>query len=143
VIWDDAASAAGSEGDAAMDDPKDRMLIEGQKTFIIINAIGAMALLAFLSAIWPYSGSTALKKGVLNGIVAFSLGVLLAALGYAMRDWAARMSQSKWLGRIFGQIRMWLPAIVAVCFLAGVILPVLGGHDSLSNSSGQASLRRR
>ena len=119
-----------------MDDPRDRMLIEGQKTFIIINAIGAMALLAFLSAIWPYGG-------VLNGIVAFALGVLLASLGYVMRDWAARMSQSKWMGRIFGQIRMWIPAIVAVCFLAGVILPVLGGHDSLSNSSGQASLRRR
>lgn len=125
------------------DDPRDRMLIEGQKTFIIINAVGAMALLAFLSAIWPYGGSTALKKGVLNGIVAFSLGVLLAALGYMMRDWAARMNPSKWLGRIFGQIRMWLPVIVAVCFLTGVILPVIGGHDSLSNSSGQASLRRR
>jgi uncharacterized membrane protein YedE/YeeE len=125
------------------DDPKDRMLIEGQKTFIIINAVGAMALLAFLSAIWPYGGSTALKKGVLNGIVAFSLGVLLAALGYMMRDWAARMNPSKWLGRIFGQIRMWLPVIVAVCFLTGVILPVIGGHDSLSNSAGQASLRRR
>jgi hypothetical protein len=125
------------------DDPRDRMLIEGQKTFIIINAVGAMALLAFLSAIWPYGGSTALKKGVLNGIVAFSLGVLLAALGYMMRDWAARMNPSKWLGRIFGQVRMWLPVIVAVCFLAGVILPVIGGHDSLSNSSGQASLRRR
>ena len=125
------------------DDPRDRMLVEGQKTFIIINAIGAMALLAFLSAIWPYGGSTALKKGVLNGILAFSLGVLLAALGYAMRDWAARMNPSNWIGRIFGQIRMWIPAIVAVCFLAGVILPVLGGHDSLTNSSGQASLRRR
>jgi hypothetical protein len=126
------------------DDPlKDRMLIEGQKTFIIINAVGAMALLAFLSAIWPYGGSTALKKGVLNGIVAFALGVLLGALGYMRRDWAARMNQSKWPGRIFGHVRMWIPAVVAVCFLAGVILPVLGGHDSLSNSSGQASLRRR
>ena len=127
------------------DDPlKDRMLIEGQKTFIIINAVGAMALLAFLSAIWPYGGSTALKKGVLNGILAFSLGVLLAALGYAMRDWAARMNPSRWMGRIFGQIRMWIPAIVAVCFLAGVILPVIGGHDSLSNSApGQTALRRR
>ena len=126
-----------------MDDPKDRMLIEGQKTFIIINAVGAMALLAFLSAIWPYGGSTALKKGVLNGIVAFALGVLLASLGYAMRDWAARMNQSKWLGRTFGQLRMWIPAVVAVCFLAGVILPVMGGHDALSNSSGQSALRRR
>jgi hypothetical protein len=127
------------------DDPlKDRMLIEGQKTFIIINAVGAMALLAFLSAIWPYGGSTALKKGVLNGIVAFALGVLLAALGYMMRDWAARMNQSKWPGRIFGHVRMWIPAVVAVCFLAGVILPVIGGHDSLSSSApGQASLRRR
>jgi len=126
-----------------MDDPKDRMLIEGQKTFIIINAVGAMALLAFLSAIWPYGGSTALKKGVLNGIVAFALGVLLASLGYAMRDWAARMNQSKWLGRFFGQLRMWIPAVVAVCFLAGVILPVMGGHDALSNSSGQSAQRRR
>jgi hypothetical protein len=127
------------------DDPlKDRMLIEGQKTFIIINAVGAMALLAFLSAIWPYGGSTALKKGVLNGIVAFALGVLLAAIGYMMRDWAARMNQSKWPGRIFGHVRLWIPAVVAVCFLAGVILPVIGGHDSLSSSApGQASLRRR
>ena len=127
------------------DDPlKDRMLIEGQKTFIIINAVGAMALLAFLSAIWPYGGSTALKKGELNGIVAFALGVLLAAIGYMMRDWAARMNQSKWPGRIFGHVRMWIPAVVAVCFLAGVILPVIGGHDSLSSSApGQASLRRR
>ena len=127
------------------DDPlKDRMLIEGQKTFIIINAVGAMALLAFLSAIWPYGGSTALKKGVLNGIVAFALGVLLAAIGYMMRDWAARMNQSKWPGRIFGHVRMWIPAVVAVCFLAGVILPVIGGHDPLSSSApGQASLRRR
>ena len=67
------------------DDPlKDRMLIEGQKTFIIINAIGAMALLAFLSAIWPYGGSTALKKGVLNGILAFSLGVLQVLARYRM-----------------------------------------------------------
>jgi hypothetical protein len=127
------------------DDPlKDRMLIEGQKTFIIINAVGAMALLAFLSAIWPYGGSTALKKGVLNGIVAFALGVLLAAIGYMMRDWAARMNQSKWPGRIFGHVRMWIPAVVAVCFLAGVILPVIGGHDSLSSSApGQTALRRR
>src|SRR5215475_12943107 len=102
-----------------MDDPRDRMLIEGQKAFIIINAVGAMALLAFLAAIWPYGGSTALKKGVLNGITAFALGVFLATLGYALRDWAARI-------RIFGHIRMWIPAIVAVCFLAGVILPVMG-----------------
>jgi len=124
-----------------MDDPRDRMLVEGQRAFIIINAVGAMALLAFLAAIWPYGGSTALKKGVLNGIVAFALGVFLATLGYALRDWAARMSGR--LGRIFGQIRMWIPAIVAVCFLAGVILPVMGGHDSLSNSSGQSAFRRR
>ena len=124
-----------------MDDPRDRMLVEGQRAFIIINAVGAMALLAFLAAIWPYGGSTALKKGVLNGIVAFALGVFLATLGYALRDWAARMNG--WLGRIFGQIRMWIPAIVAVCFLAGVILPVMGGHDSLSNSSGQSAFRRR
>jgi len=126
-----------------MDDPKDRMLIEGQKAFVIINAVGAIALLAFLSVIWPTAGSTALKKGVLNGIVAFALGVFLATLGYALRDWAARMNQSKRPARIVGQIRLWLPAIVAVCFLAGVMLPVVAGYDSLSNSGGQTAYRRR
>ena len=121
-------------------DPKDRMLIEGQKAFIIINAVGAVALLAFLSAIWPYGGAIALKKGVLNGIMAFALGVLVATLGYALRDFAARTSQPK-MARVFQQVRPWIPAVVAVCFLAGVILPVMGGHDALSQQPTQA--RRR
>jgi len=58
--WSDSDSATERGEIAAMaDDPlRDRMLVEGQKTFIIINAVGAMALLAFLSAIWPYGGST-------------------------------------------------------------------------------------
>lgn len=126
-----------------MDDPKDRMLIEGQKAFIVINAVGAIALLAFLSVIWPYGGSTALKKGVLNGIVAFAVGVFLAMLGYAIRDWTARMNPSRRPARFFGQIRLWLPALVALCFLAGVVLPVMGGYDALSNSGGQTAYRRR
>jgi len=128
--------------DDPLRDPKERALIEGQKAFIIINAVGAVVLLAFLQAIWPQAGATALKKGVLNGIVAFSLGVMVAMLGYVARDWLARAKQSS-PGRIFRMLRVGIPAVVTVCFLAGVILPVLGGHESLSSSlPGQAAKRR-
>jgi len=121
-----------------MDDPlrdvKERVLLEGQKAYIIINAVGALALLVFLQAIWSHAGTTALKKGVLSGILAFALGVVVAMLGYAARDWSLRRNQLN-SGILFQVVHLWIPAAVAVCFLMGVILPVIGGYDSLPNSS--------
>lgn len=111
-----------------VDDPlRSGGLGEGQKAFIFINAVGAVVLLAFLQAIWATPGGLGLKKGVLHGIVAFALGVLLAALGPA----TSRPSPSR-VGRFVQKIRSWFPALVAMCFLAGVILPVLGAYDSLN-----------
>lgn len=128
-----------------MDDPlrdmKERVLFEGQKVYIIINAVGAIALLAFLQAIWSNAGATALKKGVLSGIVAFALGVVVATLGYAVRDWALRRNQLK-SGILFQVVHLWIPVAVAACFLTGVILPVLGGYDSLPPSASAQGKRR-
>src|SRR5437667_8865117 len=110
-------------GEAAMDDPlrdtKERILLEGQKAYIVVNAVGAAALLAFLSAIWSTAGAVSLKKGVLCGIVAFAAGIAVAMLGYAARHWALRRNQIN-SGFVFQLAAVWIPLIVVACFLAGL-----------------------
>lgn len=113
-----------------MDDPKERLLREGQKAYIVINAAGGAALLAFLQAIWPMGGALSLKKGVLFGIAALAAGVAVATLGYLARHWALRKNQVN-SGFVFQLAHVWIPFIAVACFVAGLILPVLGGFDSL------------
>jgi len=112
-------------------DVKERVLLEGQKAYIIINAAGALTLLAFLQAIWPNAGALTLKKAVLWGIIAFAGGAGIAALGYIVRHWALRKGQVD-SGLYFQMATVWLPLLAIVCFLTGAVLPVLGGMDALS-----------
>jgi hypothetical protein len=123
-------------GEAKMaDDPlrdvKERVLVEGQKAYIIINAAGAVTLLAFLQAIWPNAGALTLKKAVLWGIMAFAGGIAVASLGYIIRHWALRKSQVN-SGLYFQLATMWVPLLAILCFLTGAVLPVLGGMDALN-----------
>jgi hypothetical protein len=123
---------ADSPGDA-----KERVLFEGQRVFIIVNAAGALALLVFLNAIWPQAGAGSLKRFVLYGIAAFAAGVGMAMLGYVVRYWAA----GKYSGLIHQIANLWIPLIVVACFVAGMILPVVGALDSLGGQQerpGQA-----
>lgn len=125
--------------DSAMDDSlrdvKERVLFEGQKAYIVINAVGAIVLLVFLQAIWSSPGALLLKKGVLWGIVAFAVGVAVATLGYAVRHWSLRRSGSRLIAPL---VHMVIPLLVVASFLTGVILPVMGGLDSLPTPPGQS-----
>ena len=124
---------ADSAGDA-----KERVLFEGQRVFIILNAVGALALLVFLNAIWPQAGGVTLKRFVLYGIAAFAAGVGIAMLGYVVRYW------SKGAG-LFHQIaNLWIPILAVACFVAGMVLPVVGGLDSLPpERPGQTFQKKR
>jgi hypothetical protein len=117
---------------------KERVLFEGQRVFIILNAAGAIALLVFLNAIWPQAGAVTLKRFVLYGIAAFAAGVGIAMLGYVVRYW------SKGAG-LFHQIaNLWIPLIAVACFVAGMALPVYGGLDTLPpQPPGQAAPKKR
>src|SRR5262249_44011780 len=117
--------------DDPLRDVKERVLLEGQKAYIIINAAGAIALLAFLQAIWANGGALTLKRATLWGIMAFAAGVAVAALGYIIRYWALRKSQVN-AGLYFQLATMWVPLLAVLCFLTGAALPVFGGMDSLS-----------
>ena len=123
--------------DSAMDnslsDVEERVMFEGQKAYIIVNAVGAVVLLVFLQAIWASPGALLLKKGVLWGIVAFGAGVAIATLGYAVRLWSLRRTP-RFIAPVVGLVNGLIPVLVVGSFLAGVMLPVMGGFDSLPQS---------
>ena len=133
--------------DSAMDNPlsdvEERVMFEGQKAYIIVNAIGAIVLLVFLQAIWPSPGALLLKKGVLWGIVAFGAGVAVATLGYAVRLWTLRRSGPRFIAPVVSLVNGVIPLLVVGSFVAGVILPVLGGFDSLPPSPADRSAQAK
>jgi len=120
--------------DSSLSDVEERVMLEGQKAHIIVNAIGAIVLLVFLQAIWASPGALLLKKGVLWGIIAFGSGVALATIGYTVRLWSLRRSGPRFLSPLVSMVNGVIPLLVVGSFLAGVILPVKGGFDSLPPS---------
>src|SRR5215510_12712174 len=120
--------------DNSLSDVEERVMFEGQKAYIIVNAVGAIVLLVFLQAIWSNPGALLLKKGVLWGIVAFGAGVAVATLGYALRLWSLRRSGPRFIAPVVSLLNGAIPLLVVGSFLAGVILPVRGGFDSLPPS---------
>jgi hypothetical protein len=123
-----------SAADESLSGAEERVMLEGQKAYIIINAIGAIVLLVFLQAIWSSPGALLLKKGVLWGVVAFGAGVAIATLGYALRLWSLRRSGPRFIAPVVSLVNGAIPLLVVGSFLAGVMLPVLGGFDSLPPS---------
>jgi hypothetical protein len=113
-------------------DAKERVLFEGQRVTIIANAVGALALLVFLQSVWFMAGAVSLKRFVLYGIAAFAVGAGVALFGYVARYWA--LSKNQINAGVFYQIaHLWIPLAAVVCFVLGLILPVVGGLDSLGS----------
>jgi hypothetical protein len=129
--------------DNSLSDVEERVMFEGQKAYIIVNAVGAIVLLVFLQAIWSSPGALLLKKGVLWGIVAFGAGVAVATLGYAVRLWSLRRSGPRFIAPVVSLVNGVIPLLVVGSFVAGVILPVLGGFDSLPPSPADRSAQAK
>ena len=120
---------ADSPGDA-----KERVHFEGLRTYIIANAIGAVALLVFLQSIWLAAGAHSLRRFVLYGIATFAAGIGLAMLGYVARYLALSKNQVN-SGLIHQIAHIWIPVVAIACFVAGAVLPVIGGLDSLGSQT--------
>jgi predicted cobalt transporter CbtA len=128
---------------ATMSDPqadaKQRLVFESQRVYIVANIAGAAMLFIFLQTIWLHGGATSLKKGVLWGIIAFAVGVGVAMLGYVARHWALRKNQLN--AGLFHQIaHTVIPIIAIVCFVIGLLAPVIGGFDSLNSPNERPGL---
>ena len=120
---------ADSPGDA-----KERVHFEGLRAYIIANAVGAIALLVFLQSIWLAVGAHSLRRFVLYGIATFATGIGIAMLGYIARYLALSRNQAN-AGLIHQIAHIWIPVLAIACFVAGAVLPVIGGLDSIGSSS--------
>ena len=109
---------------------KERFILEGQKTYILINGAGAAALLAFLQAIWTQDKAASLRVWVLCGIIAFACGVAVGSFSFLARHRALKKGQLD-NGCWFQLSYIWIPIIAIVCFLVGLVLPVVGGFKAL------------
>src|SRR5258705_8567060 len=116
-----------SAADESLSGGEERVMLEGHKAYIIINAIGAIVLLVFLQAIWPSPGALLLKKGVLWGIVAFWAGVAVATLGYAVRLWTLRRSGPRFIAPLVSLVNGMIPLLVVGSFVAGGVVWAGGG----------------
>jgi hypothetical protein len=115
-------------------DAKERVLFEGQRVTIIANAAGALALLVFLQSVWLSAGAVSLKRFVLYGIAAFAIGAGVALLGYVALYWALSKNQIN-AGAFYQIAHLWIPLVAVVCFVLGLILPVVGGLDSVGSQT--------
>jgi hypothetical protein len=67
----------------------------------------------------------------------------VATLGYAVRLWSLRRSGPRFIAPVVGLVNGVIPLLVVGSFVAGVILPVLGGFDSLPPSPADRSAQAK
>ncbi|MGE0734192.1 MAG: hypothetical protein AB7P50_05500 [Alphaproteobacteria bacterium] len=109
-----------------LSEQKEKYVLEGQKAFIAINGAGAVALLAFLQAIWAIPTASSIRIWVLGGILVFAIGVSLGALSYPLRHHAFVKGAHNSSHRLYRWCYWYIPAGAILLFLLGLCLPVIG-----------------
>ncbi len=111
---------------------RDEASREGVRGLLLINGGGAVALLAFLQAVW--SQDEDLAKVVVEGLAAFCIGVAVAGLASFLRYHTSfnfqegNMKRFWWFRR--GYIGCWYLSLAS--FVVGVIILVHGAWRLLS-----------
>ena|SRR5688572_22894207 len=110
------------------------MLNIGGRGLALINGGGAVALAAFLQAIWNNDGAAdVMKPYLLWGMVVLVVGVFFASVIFVFRylgsfhQQAARPFHNPWW---WSQMVVYL--LSSLCFLAGMAIAIRGGFVSLS-----------
>ncbi len=105
---------------------RDEASKEGVRGLLIINGGGAVALLAFLQAIWPKY--PLLSGYVVFGIAVLALGVLCAGLAPFLRYHASynaqKQNRGRWLGFRRAYISCWY--ISLGLFIFGIAIVIFG-----------------
>ncbi len=111
---------------------KDEFFNQGVRALLLINGGGAVALLAFVQAIWIEAQG--LAAFVLVGASFFTIGAFLAAIVNFGRYYAA-MYRDAWYdkGRAFWvNVYFWAAVASMVCFLVGAGVVIVGGFLQLA-----------
>lgn len=107
---------------------RDELGKEGVRGILLINGGGAVALLAFLQAIW--SKDVRLAEYVVHGISLLAFGVFLAGLASFLRYHSSFNFQQgklrRWLWFRRAYIGCWYSSLL--CFLIGIAIVVVGAR---------------
>jgi hypothetical protein len=103
---------------------RDQAASELVRALLILNAGGAAALLVFLTALWPMTGTAALIKPTIVALGCLALGAALAALFPAFRYKASLLYQANDAVGGLRWRRLYFASAYAslICFLIGVLV---------------------
>lgn len=112
---------------------RDQMAVHGLRSLLILNGGGAVALLAFLQAIWDKPNAAGLVPWILSGIIPFLLGAAASGWVHFLRYDATVEYQ---MGRRPSAKAMthrhkFLTAFGYILFLLGMLIVVLGAFQNL------------
>ena len=113
---------------------RDQMAVHGLRALLILNGGGAVALLAFLQAIWPEPKAAAIVPWILIGMIPLLLGAAAsgwvhfvrsdASMAYQMKD---RAHQREPLTRLHRR----LTSFGYLAFIAGILIVIFGAFINL------------
>jgi hypothetical protein len=109
-----------------------QILNEGSKGLILINGGGAVALAAFLQAIWGNSDFGPMRWWILVGISLLVMGTAISALIFLTRYLGGfHMNTTIPTQNPWWRLQIALTLLAVICFIAGMGSAVFGGFNAL------------
>ncbi len=112
---------------------RDSMAEQGLKALLLLNGGGAVALLAFLQAIWIKDAMLALVPWILAGLVCLVLGAATSGAVHFLRYMTSMTYQTEGAGegRKMTEFHGWATILSFVFFLLGMGIVVFGAFQNL------------
>lgn len=112
---------------------RDSMAEHGLKALLLLNGGGAVALLAFLQAIWVKEAMLPLVPWIVTAILSLVLGAATAGAVHFLRYMASMTYQKEGAdeGRKITRVHGWATIFSFVFFLVGMGIVVLGAFLNL------------
>ena len=117
---------------------RDQMAVHGLRALLILNGGGAVALLAFLQAIWDKPTAAGLVPWILSGIIPLLFGAAASGWVHFVRSDASMAYQMKdraHLREPLTRRHRGLTSFGYSAFIAGMLIVILGAFMNLPGSS--------
>lgn len=120
---------------------RDSMAEHGLKALLLLNGGGAVALLAFLQAVWVKEQMLALVPWIIWAILSLVLGAAMAGAVHFLRYMASMVYQrdGKDEGRKVTKVHGWATVASFVLFLVGMSIVVAGALQNLPQPEAPVS----
>ncbi len=116
---------------------RDSMAEQGLKALLLLNGGGAVALLAFLQAIWIKEAMLALVPWIVTAILSLVLGAATEGAVHFLRYMASMTYQKEGAdeGRKMTRVHGWVTIFSFAFFLVGMGIVVFGAFRNLPTPS--------